>query len=144
MGAWVDKSQLHQGQRAKIVNEATEEPSQFTDSKGNAKNQIVAKVQFENMKEPYNVGLNATTVNGLIDAYGEDSKDWQGHYLTVDIEPGRTAGKKSYTLYLVPEGYEKLDDAEGFAKIVRKGQKPVPEIPIIGEDESIKESDLPF
>ena len=120
-GAWVDKSQLKNGQRAKIVSETNAQPSNFPDSKGNPQTQNVAKVMFEGQKEAVNVAINQTTINGLVDAFGEDSKDWQGHYLTVDIEEGRTAGKKSFTLYLIPPEYEKIDDDFGYAKIVRKG-----------------------
>ena len=146
-GPWVDKSSLKNGQRAKIVSEAEKKPSNFADANGNPQMQNVAKVRFEGQPEAVNVSFNQTTVNGLIDAFGDDSVKWQGNYLTVDVEEGRTAGKKSYTLYLIPTGYKKIDDENGFAKIVKEGEvmarqeeQGMPQ----ADDEVPPPDDLPF
>ena len=61
--------------RAKIVSEATPQPSQFKDEKtGAVKMQDVARVQFEGLNEPLNLNLNRATVGGLIRAFGKDSR----------------------------------------------------------------------
>lgn len=142
-GGWVDKSTLRNGQRAKVVSEAQPIPSSFVDTKGNPTMQDVAKVQFEGQKESVNCNLNKPTVNALIQAFGEDSKDWMGHYLTVEVEKVRVAGKAVTALYLIPEDFEKADDDQGYA-IIRRKSVEAPEIPVIGEDEPINPSDLPF
>lgn len=137
-GAWVDKSSLTNGTRAKIVSETKPIPSSFQDEKGNIKNQDVAKVQFEGQKEAVNVALNRSTIDGLISAFGDDSLNWMGKYLTVEVEKMRVAGKAVTALYLIPQGYRKVDDAEGYAKIVKD------DIPVIEPRTTITEEDLPF
>lgn len=119
-GGWVKTDELKNGQRAKIVSETTPQPSSFTDKKGNPKTQDVAKVRFEGQPESVNVSLNRATLLALIDAYGDDSVAWQGHYLTCEIEKVRVGGVMRLALYLLPEGYEKVDDANGYAVIQKK------------------------
>ncbi len=68
-----------------------------------------------------NVSLNRATINAFVDAFGEDSADWQNHYLRVETEKMRVAGKSVTALYLIPEGYEKMDDENGYAIIVKEG-----------------------
>jgi hypothetical protein len=62
--------------------------------------------EIEGGDEPLNVNLNRATINGLVDAFGEDSALWIGHYLTVETEKMRVAGKAVVALYLIPKGYE--------------------------------------
>ena len=153
-GGWVDKSKLTNGQRAKIVSEAQPVPSSFQDAKGNAQTQDVARVQFEGQKESVNCNLNKPTVNALIQAFGEDSKDWMGHYLTVEVEKVRVAGKAVTALYLCPEGFHKADDEQGYAVVCRKLEplttiKIDKDIPMDNSDdipvfEGEEPTDLPF
>lgn len=142
-GGWVDKTKLTNGQRAKIVSEAQPVPSSFMDSKGNAQTQDVARVQFEGQKESVNCNLNKPTVNALIQAFGEDSKDWMGHYLTVEIEKVRVAGVARTALYLLPEGFVKQDDDAGYAVVVRK-ETPLNVIKTDEEIPVIDDRELPF
>lgn len=120
-GAWVDKSKLVTGMRAKIVSETKPTESNFKDKEGNIQTQDVAKVHFEGQPEAVNVGLNRATIAGLIDAFGDDSVNWQGHVLTVEVEKMRIGGVARIGLYLIPEGYKKTDDENGFAVIVKDG-----------------------
>src|SRR3990167_201551 len=90
-GAWAKASELSNVKRAKIVSETNPTPSQFLNKDGSPKTQDVCKVRFEGIDEPLNVSLNRATLNGLVEAFGEDSKDWQGHYLTVETEKVRVA-----------------------------------------------------
>ena len=119
-GAWAKTSELTNGSKAKIVSEAKSSPSSFLDKNGNAKTQDVAKVQFGE-GEALNVSLNRTTINGLVNAFGEDSVNWQNKPLTVETEKMRVAGKAVTALYLIPQGYNRVDDENGYAVIIKEG-----------------------
>ena len=150
-GAWAKGSEIQSGTKARIVSETNPMPSSFLNKDGSAKTQDVCKVRFEGLPEALNVSLNRATINALVDAFGEDSIKWQNNVLIVETEKVRVAGKSVTALYLVPEGYEKTDDQNGYAVIAKKG-KPLPtvqddDIPVIGEsedEEKISASDLPF
>jgi hypothetical protein len=77
------------------------------------------------------VSLNQPTINGLVDAFGEDSKNWQGKELSVRID--KAPGK--YYLYLIPAGYKCVDDDKGYPVIVKEGEE-IPTIEI--------EPEMPF
>ncbi len=144
-GGWAKTNELKNGQRAKIVSETTAQPSSFLNKKGNPKTQDVAKVRFEGQPEAVNVSLNRATINALVDAFGEDSVTWQGHVLTCEIEKVRVAGVMRLALYLLPEGYEKTDDQNGFAVVQRKaiqqGDTPQTQTPV---EQEINVDDIPF
>ena len=150
-GAWAKASEIKGGITAKIVSETNPQPSQFLNKDGSTKNQDVTKVLFSGATEPLNVSLNRTTINGLVDAFGEDSSGWKDKPLKVEVEKVRVAGKAVVALYLIPEGYEKIDDSSGYAVIVKiggsiGGSKVADKdesIPVIEEDE-INVNDLPF
>lgn len=151
-GAWAKGSELGNIKRAKIVSEASKQPSQFFNKDNSVKMQDVAKVRFEGLPDALNVSLNRATINGLIDAFGDDSVNWQNNYLTVETEKVRVAGKAVVALYLIPEGYKRVDDENGFAVIVKEGTKvgtiKDEDIPVINEEgeekEEINLSDIPF
>jgi hypothetical protein len=124
-GAWADKASLVNGTKAVIVSETKPTVSRFKDKEGNPQMQDVAKVQFEGLPEALNVGLSSATLGGLIDAFGDDSANWQGHPLTVETEKVRVAGKAGISLYLIPEGFKKIDDENGFAVIVKDPNGPL-------------------
>ena len=138
-GAWAKGSELVGIKKAVIVSETTPQPSQFKDKNGNDKTQDVCKVRFEGKEEVLNLSLNKATINGLVDAFGEDSKEWINQPLTVETEKVRVAGVARVAIYLIPKSYEKVDNDQGFAEIVKMGlEKQInqPEdIPIINEDE---------
>ena len=144
-GKWAKAGELGSVKRAKIVSEATRQPSQFKDEKtGAVKTQDVAKVLFEGNNEPLNVSLNRATIGGLIKAFGKDSKDWMNHYLSVETEKVRVGGKANIALYLIPAGFKKIDDDGGYAVIVseKEAEDGVDNPPI--DEEEIKVSDIPF
>ena len=144
-GAWAKGEKIANGTRAKLVTEARPEPSQYKDKNGNMKMQDVAKVRFEGAGESLNISLNRATVDGLIDAFGSDSKNWINKVLTARTEKMIVSGKRVTALYLVPDGYEMSEDENGFVKIVKIGA-PIPtppeEPPI--EEEGISPDDIPF
>ena len=137
-GAWSKGSDLMEKgvKRAKIVTETNPRPSQFQNKDGSVKMQDVCKVQFEGIQEPLNTNLNRATLNALVEAFGEDSKLWMNKVLSVETEKVKVAGKTQVALYLVPEGFEKTDDAEGYTIITKKTANQVnDEIPTINLDE---------
>src|SRR5882672_11818840 len=116
-GKWAKASQIKSGIRAKIISETNPQPSSFLKEDGSAKTQDVCRVQFEGMPEALNVSLNRATINGLVKAFGEESAEWKNHYLTVETEKMRVGGKAVVALYLIPEGFKKTDDENGYAMI---------------------------
>ena len=96
--------------------------SQFKDEKtGETKFQDVAKVLFSGDTETKNISINRASINGLVDAYGEESADWQNHVLSCETEKMRVGGRAVTAVYLVPENYERVDDEGGYTVIVKKG-----------------------
>jgi hypothetical protein len=79
------------------------------------------KVLFSGETETKNISINRASLNGLVDAYGEESADWQGHVLSCETEKMRVGGRAVTAVYLVPEGYERVDDENGYTVIVKKG-----------------------
>ena len=126
-GEWTDVSKLVDGGKAKIVDECQKEESQYKDKDGNAKTQNVAKVHFQGQTQPTNTRINWTTIYGLIDAFGKDSKDWIGKVLTVKIKQAIIGDTERDILYLIPEGFELAKNSEKKLEI-RKVQDIVPEI----------------
>jgi len=132
-GAWVRSEELLNGSSAKIVSETQPQPSSFTNKDGSPKTQDVCKVKFESADESVNVSLNRATISGLVDAFGEESGDWQGKLLKVETEKMRVAGKAVTALYLIPSGYERVDNEDGYATIVKIGNET--EIPTVESDD---------
>lgn len=142
-GAWAKASEIT-SKRAKIVSETNPIPSSFQNKDGSPKNQDVCKVKFEGINDPLNVSLNRATINGLVDAFGEDSKDWMNHILSVETEKVRVGGKAVVALYLIPDGFEKRDDSNGYAVITRKEAAQNPPLKEEPGDIEIDDDDIPF
>ena len=142
-GERVNKSELKTGMFAKVKSETKPVQSDYGE-------QDVAQVAIKGFEGVKNVGLNKTTINGLIDAYGENSVDWIDKVLTVNVEKGIVGGKRVIILYLVPENYTLKENTDGYMEIVNPDndsiQKPPEEdIPVINEDEErINPEDIPF
>jgi len=147
-GTWIKGADLKGITKAKIVSETNPQPSQWKDDKGNTKMQDVCKIRFEGKDESYNISLNKVNINGLVDAFGEDSKEWMNKTLKVETEKVRVSGRAGVAIYLIPEGYERVDDENGYAVIQRMGlEKQInqPEdIPVIQDNEDIDVKSIPF
>ena len=135
-GKWVDKSELTNGQKAKIVTETETVEGQYG-------SQDACKVRFQGAEESVNVNLNQGTINGLIDAFGDDSKDWINKVLTVQMEKMVIGGKRVTALYLIPEGYVLGEDENGYIEIQKGGAKVVKEVTVDADDD-INPEDIPF
>ena len=131
-GNWIKGSEVTSGDMANLVSETVSVESQFKDKNGAPKNQDVAKIQFAGSKESFNIAINRASLNALIDAFGEESSEWTNKPLTVVTEKMRVAGKAVTALYLLPIGYEKVDDEGGYAVIVRIGEGK--EVPVVEEE----------
>ena len=146
-GAWAKGKELTHIKHAEIITETKPHPSNYFNKDGSVKMQDVCKVKFDG-QEPLNVNLNRPTINALIDAFGKNSKDWMNKELSVETEKVKVAGKTVTALYLIPEGFKKIDDADGYTVIVREdGAQPEPneDIPIIDiEDDDVKIDNVPF
>jgi hypothetical protein len=120
-GKWADKSELYEKRvkSAKIVSETNPETSTFKNEDGTPQMQDVCKVLFEGYDEPLKVSLNRATINALVKAFGRSSKDWQGNVLSVEID--KLPGKK-FPLYLIPEGYKRIEDENGYSVILQEDE----------------------
>lgn len=111
-GAWLEKNLELMGKKAKLVSETTPVEGQFG-------MQDVVKIRIQGDAEAKNVNLNKPTINGLIEAFGDDSKNWVNKILTLHPEKMTVSGKRVIGLYLIPEGFELIEDAGGYLVIVR-------------------------
>ena len=141
-GSWVKPADLKSGMRAKIVSETSPIPSQFLNKDGSPKVQDVCKIQFEGLNDVLNLALNRATINALVDAFGGDSKNWMNKVLAVETEKVRVGGKTATALYLVPQGYHKEDDLNGYAQVIKNTAEGVQGLD--EEPKPIRDSDLPF
>lgn len=118
-GAWLNKETIQNGDQLKIVTEA-----QLVEGQNGA--QLVAKVRERGGSDSVNVSINNTTKNALIEAYGDDTKDWVNKIVTAAKERAVIAGKRSTILYLIPEDYELQEGADGFMTITRSAVQVAP------------------
>lgn len=117
-GAWLDADKVVDGSKVKIINEVVKRDSSFKDDEGNAKTENVGKVQFEG-QEPVNMRFNWTTIYGLIDAFGNDSKTWVNKTLTARVREAVVGDKVRTIVYLIPEGFELVKNEEKKLEIRR-------------------------
>lgn len=106
-GAWVKAENVTNGTKCQLVSEVVPIDGQYG-------TQDVGKLRMEGSDEPLNVSLNKTTLNGLVDAFGEESKNWCNQPLTIQTERMVVSGRRVTVLYLVPNGYELTEDDGGY------------------------------
>ena len=123
-GAWVKGKDVVSGAKAKLVSETTPQESQFQNKDGSKKMQDVAKIRFENDQNVYNISLNRASIEGLIEAFGEDSKSWVNKLLITHTEKVVVGGKRVVALYLVPEGFVLEEDSDGYMHVINPKIKP--------------------
>ena|SRR3990167_9409548 len=146
-GDWVKGSDLQSGMKAKIKTEVAPIKSQFKAKDGSDKMQDVCKIHFQGQKEQMNMNLNRPTLDGLIDAFGGDSKNWIDKELTVQTEKAVIGGKRVTIVYLLAEGFELKEDSDGYMKVVKVGTetpKGTDNDGIEYPEEDTMPSDIPF
>ena|SRR3990167_256695 len=140
-GAWVKGGNIVSGTKCRLITEAKPQQSQFTNPKtGELKMQDVAKIQFEGLNDTLNISLNRATISGLVDAFGEDSKEWMNKSLTAHTEKVMVAGKRVTAVYLLAQGYEVGEDDGGYVKISNPNKESVQ----VADDGSVDASEIPF
>jgi hypothetical protein len=90
-----------------------------------------------------NFSFNSTSMNNMIDVFGEDSKNWIGKQVKVWAILSNVQGKMIKVYYLSHPEAEITDDGEFVIPGKKKIEMKDEEIPII-EDEEIKMEDIPF
>jgi len=65
--------------------------------------------QIETRNGAKNLGFNQTSLNGLFDAYGDDTDEWVGKEAQITILDQVVAGKRAKVAYVGQPGAE-LDD----------------------------------
>lgn len=138
-GKWANADEIQDGIKAKILTECVKQESRFKDAEGNAKTENVAKVRFAGAEEAVNMRLNWTTIYGLIDAFGNDSKNWMGHTLSVKTIDAMVGDTMRTIVYLIPEGFE-LAKNEEKKLVIRKQTKQEPPA-IVAKDIPEEESE---
>lgn len=126
-GAWLDAEKVEDGSKVKIVSECQKRDSRFKDAEGNAKTENVAKVQVQDATESVNMRLNWTTIYGLIDAFGNDSKNWMGHALTARVKEAVVGDTVRTIIYLIADGFELVKNEEKKLEIRKKAVDISPE-----------------
>jgi len=139
-GAWIKKAEVVSGTKGKLVSETEPQPSNFKNQKGGVQMQDVAKIRLDGATEAVNISLNRATISGLVDAFGEDSKDWIGKELTVITERSTYGGKRGYSIWLLADGYEMKEDENGYLIIVNPKKESIS----VDEGESEVVDEIPF
>jgi hypothetical protein len=138
-GKWVNADEVVNGSKAKIITECVKQESKVKDPEGNAKTENIAKVRFQGAAEAVNMRLNWTTIYGLIDAFGKDSKAWIGNVLTAITKEAMVGDTMRTIVYLVPEGFELVKNEEKKLEVRRIGETKIERPSVIGKSEEERE-----
>lgn len=144
VGSFLKKGEdIKDGDLVEVKTEGTKVPGEFGV-------QDIFIVKTTDGKEG-NVGFNQTSINAMIDGFGEDSKNWVGQKIKVWIIRQNIGGSFKQVLYFSHPNAEFTD--EGFTlegvdkKVVSKVDSPKnisdEDIPVI-EEEEINIKDIPF
>ncbi len=143
-GSWIKGSEVVSGTKCKLTTETIPSESIY---EGKTIKNNVAKIRFQGDKdEAKNVNVNRPSINALVDAFGEDSKEWIGKVLTAQTEKMVVGGKRVTALYLIPDGYELKEDEGGYIVITKIGAPTQGRVPTSIEypTEDITPEDIPF
>ena len=143
-GAWVDIDKLSDGKKVKLVSECAKQESRFKDDNGDAKTENVAKVRVQGDQQTYNMRLNWTTIFGLVDAFGKESKEWIEKVLTVKTVDALVGDKMRTVVYLIPEGFELAKNEEKKLVIRKIGVAAAQENAIDYPADDPNPDDIPF
>jgi hypothetical protein len=102
------EADIQNGDTVKILNKGEMVSGEYGD-------QFVFSIETRNGEK--NANFNQSSINVLIDDFGEETEDWVGKEVTVLTKKGMFGGKKSIACYFVTEGWV-LDD---FGDLVKEG-----------------------
>lgn len=94
------EADIQNGDKVKILSEGETTTGQYGDKQ-------TFKIETRNGEKKCD--FNQKTPNVLIDAYGDEDKEWVGKELNVILKKDTIGGKKVIIAYIVPDGW-KLDD----------------------------------
>lgn len=114
-GKWINKKEIQTGMKAVIASEVEKKEDEF---EGKPKTRYIGKLSVEG-GEALNFEFNKPTMKAMVEAYGEESNEWQGEEGTLRVEDSRIAGRSVKIAYFIPTGYEAVDDESGFL-VIRK------------------------
>lgn len=141
VGAWLKPvDDFNEDDFVEIANEGKQVPSDFG-------TQNAFLIKTEDGKEG-NVGFNQTTINNLVDGYGEDSINWIGKKVKVWRILQNVQGKmKKVNYFLHPDTV--LDEATQSFIIPNKVVETKPpvkseDIPVVEDDNGIDVKKIPF
>lgn len=124
-GSWVDVDKVQDGSKVKLVSECIRQESKYTNPDGSPKTENVVTARFQGQDAPVNVRLNWTSIYGLIDAFGKDSKEWVDKVLTVKKREVQVGDKIHDTLYYIPDGFELVKNAEKRLEVRKIGVEEI-------------------
>lgn len=104
---------IKDGDIIKILDEGQEVKREF---KGKMSSSIVHKVETRNGSKAMNV--NQTSINNLIDAFGNDSKEWIGKDVKAWIFKVLKDNKFEYHVYLASSKAEMVEGDDGKIKFL--------------------------
>lgn len=115
-GKFLKGRDLTPGTQIRIKSEvAIEASTRFGD-------QSVGKVSVinpdETETEPQNMKFNSQSIEGLILARGEESKEWVGSVLTVHHEKTMIGGRRETVTYLIPDGFEVRENENKYLTVL--------------------------
>ena len=128
-GDWAKiKEDIFKGDIVKIADEGRLLPGEYGE-------RHVFKVLTKNGEKL--LTFNQTTMNYLIDAYGEETNEWQGEKVKIWLVKSNVAGKMRDIVYLTAPDWVEGDD--GFYPPEKNNK----EIPVVDEEEE-GTNEIPF
>lgn len=132
-GSWAKVNEdFKDGDLIKILDEGSVVEGEFGARK-------VFKVGFKGKEESKNMSFNQTSINNLIDGYGDDTKDWVGKKALVFIVKQMVQNKLRNIAYLAPEGWTMTDEGQFVGP-----DKADKELDKMAGEEDINPDDIPF
>jgi len=133
-GEWGKKGEDYvAGDTLVIKDSGTTREGNFADENGNKKMETIFSMQTKNGDK--NIRLNQTSINALIDSFGDESNDWIGKEVIVRMKKDTVAGKKVDIYYFVTPEW----DFDEYRELVKGGASSPVEA-----SEEINPDDIPF
>ncbi len=101
-GSFLKWEEVKEGDIVTFLDEGRWVESKYKYDDGNAKNEFVMKVKYNN--EEYNVRVGKYSRDELIPAYSNDTATWLGKNAKIHIENYRSLNKKGIILSPTEEG----------------------------------------
>ncbi|MEI6580824.1 MAG: hypothetical protein WCO07_01485 [bacterium] len=131
-GEWAKpKEDINQGDVIEILNEGATVSGEYGDRQ-------VFKIKTKNGEK--NLSFNQTSLNYLIDAYGDDTKTWVGKKANVTIIKMNVSGKFRDIVYIYGIGWEMQEDGS----VKKIGVQGAVQTSVEYPEDDINPEDIPF